>query len=138
MDTVPISTYRELTLYIKRSLSLELNCYAILYAPELTDAYIKNSNDCITDILTDYYGGYIKFGTVNMMSVFCIDETNTDFEKFINGNVRQGSRNGRLIVGVSFDEKKIYISKQVDDYGILRYKYMKKSFIKFLSRCRRR
>ncbi len=34
--------------------------------------------------------------------------------------VRQGPRNDRFIVGVSFDEK-IYISKQVDDYGILEF-----------------
>lgn len=119
----------DIVLYIRHTKIWTLDCFAIVRISELSDEIIKNANDSITEILTEYYSGKKITDTVNMISVFCVDRITTSFQKLVNGNIQQGFKNGRLPVGISFGGKQIYIAKQKDGYAIAHYKKLRKEFL---------
>ena len=120
----------EVTLYIKPSWSWELECFTIVRAPELTDKLLEgDANDCVTDILNEYYGGRVITDAVNMISVFCVDRITPSLQELVNSNIEQGFKNGRLPVGISFGGKNVYIARQIDGFAIAKYKRMRKEFI---------
>lgn len=50
-----------------------------------------------------------------------------------NGNLQQGLKNGRFIVGVSFGGKNIYMARQKDGFAITKYKRLRLEFIDIMN-----
>ena len=109
-----------------------LECFAIIRVPELSDELMDDANDKITEILTENYGkkifGYFGYN-VDMITMFCVDHITPSFKKIVNSNLEQDIKNGRMIAGVVFDEKNIYIAKQKDGFAIAKYKKLRKKFM---------
>lgn len=122
-----ILTNGEVIVYTKASKF----CFAIIRIPELSEEILEVANDNITEILTEYYGGRIT-DTVNMTSVFCVDHITPSFQNLVNSNLEQGVKNGRLVVGISFGGKKIYIARQTDGFAIYRYKQLWKKLFEIM------
>lgn len=64
-----------------------------------------------------------------MISVFCVDRVSPAFYKLVNTNMQQGIKNGRLVAGVSFGGKQIYIAKQSVDIFPQKYKELRNQFL---------
>lgn len=128
---LPILTNGEVIVYAKASKLCVLDCFAIIRIPELSEEILEVANDNITEILTEYYGGRIT-DTVNMTSVFCVDRITPSFQNLVNSNLEQGVKNGRLVVGISFGGKKIYIARQTDGFAIYRYKQLRKKLFEIM------
>lgn len=126
-----ILTNGEVIVYAKASKLWVLDCFAIIRIPELSEEILEVANDNITEILTEYYGGRIT-DTVNMTSVFCVDRITPSFQNLVDSNLEQGVKNGRLVVGISFGGKKIYIARQTDGFAIYRYKQLRKKLFEIM------
>lgn len=121
----------ELTVYARKTRLWVLDCFVIVRITELSEEIVERVNDSITDILTEYYEGEIT-DTVDMISIFCVDRITPTFRTMINNNTLQGLKNGRLLVGISFGGKKLYIAPQKGGYAILKYKRLRKEFLSML------
>lgn len=124
-----INEMQTITVYAKSGGLWVLNCVAIIRAPELNESFITNAEKAITEILMAYYGGKPITDTIHMLSVFCVDRITSTFQKLVDSPVRQGFKNGRLPVGVSFGGKNIYIAKQLGGFAVARYKRLRKTFL---------
>lgn len=124
-----ISCDGELTLYSKPIRGWTLDCFVIIRVAELSNELIELSNDSITNILTEYYGGKTITDSVNITALFCVDRITPAFQKLVNINMEQGLKNGRMLAGISFGGKNIYIAKQEGGFGIVKYKQLRREFI---------
>lgn len=111
----------------------EWNCVSILRVPELTEEWTEAANDAITDILTGESGQATIYAYVNMISIFCVDRITPTFRKMVNCNMEQGLKNGRLVAGISFGGKKIYVAKQSGGLFIAKYKKLRKRLHQILN-----
>ena len=50
----------------------------------------------------------------------------------VNCSMEQGLKNGRLVAGISFGGKRVYVAKQVGGLYISKYKKLRKSLIQIL------
>lgn len=125
-DTVSFLTDAEIRLFIKPLKLWEIECFSVIHVPELSDKEVDAANDTITDILTAYYSGKTITDTVNMTSVFCVERITPTFRKLLNSTMEQGIKNGRLLVGISFGGKNMYISRQNGGFAIGKYRRMRK------------
>ena len=110
----------------------EWNCVSILRVPELTEEWTEAANDAITDILTGESGQATIYAYVNMISIFCVDRITPAFRSMVNSNMEQGFKNGRLVVGVSFGGKRIYVARQVGGMFIVKYKKLRRELARIL------
>ena len=102
----------QITLLIQRNSTNDtLNCIAISKTDEITDSFVGQINDVITEMLMDYKQERKIRDTVNMIGIFCVDRVSNDFYKLVNSSMQQGIKNGRLVVGISFGGKQVYIAK---------------------------
>ena len=115
-------------LYLKKCNLGQLDVIAIIRINELTNERLKTANDNITRTLSNYYCEKKIIDTINIISIFCVDRITPTFKKLVDGNLRQGLKNGRLNVGISFGGKKIYVAQQRDGFAIVRYKRARKIF----------
>lgn len=111
----------------------EWNCVSVIRVPELTDELTETANNAITDILTGQSGRDVITAYVNMISIFCVDRITPTFRKMVNCNMEQGLKNGRLVAGISFGGKKIYVAKQSGGLFIAKYKKLRKRLHQILN-----
>lgn len=144
--------FEELLLHLKKSLSqhnytqvanLNLNsqnnmfvyihnktdCFVIFQTEEFDDENLNICNDRLTDILTEIYGTKRITENINVILLVCVKRVNTQFQKLVNTNMTQGFKNGRLITGISFGSKTLYIAKQKGGFAIKKYKKLKNEFL---------
>lgn len=110
----------------------EWNCVSVIRVSELTDELTEAADDAITDILTGESGRDVITAYVNMISVFCVDRITPPFRSMVNCSMEQGLKNGRLVAGISFGGKRVYVAKQVGGLYISKYKKLRKSLIQIL------
>ena len=110
----------------------EWNCVSVIRVSELTDELTEAADDTITDILTGESGRDVITAYVNMISVFCVDRITPPFRSMVNCSMEQGLKNGRLVAGISFGGKRVYVAKQVGGLYISKYKKLRKSLIQIL------
>ena len=110
----------------------EWNCVSVLRVPELTEEWTEAANDAITDILTGESGQATIYAYVNMISIFCVDRITPAFRSMVNSNMEQGFKNGRLVVGVSFGGKRIYVARQVGGLFAVKYKKVRRELARIL------
>lgn len=118
-----------LVTYIKPNGLWKESCIALVRVAELTEDNSDCANDAITESLKAYYRKEKITNTVDMITIICVDCITPTFQKLVNGNIQQGFKNGRLLVGISFGGKKIYIAKQEDGFAISKYKKLRREFI---------
>ena len=118
----------EIHMYIKPSGLWEMDCVSVIYVPELSDELLEDINDGIGDILKNYYQTENITDTIKMITIFCVERITPSFRKVVNSQATQGLKNGRLPVGISFGGRTIYISRQTGNFGIGRYRRMRRLF----------
>lgn len=74
---------------------------------------------------------------LSFTSIICVDKNSYEFQKYVNNNTRQSFDVFKLLVGISYEDSKIFISNQDDGYAISQYKKLKRFFIKMLEYCNR-
>lgn len=115
-----------------RERHLALDCFAVFSLSELTEEAGNVGNDAITLSLLHHYGYDCAeriTDHVNMTVLFCVDRVTPAFQKLMNGNIRQGFKNSRLPIGISFGSNTVYIARQKDGYAIMEYKRLRKEFL---------
>lgn len=111
----------------------ELDCFVVIRVSELTDNILEQANDKITEFFIGYYGKDHITDQISMITLVCVDRITSPFQKFVNSNIQQSLKNYRLLTGVSFGGKKLYIAKQKDGFAIRKYKKLKKNFLNMLN-----
>ncbi len=123
----------EVTLFTKpekrKHIGQMLNCFTIVRLTEATNENIEESQNTITEILQNYYGKKTLREPVDMISVICVDRVTPAFSNLVNSPVKQGFKNGRLVIGVSFGGKQIYIAPSNNGFGKDDYKRMRSHFL---------
>ncbi|MDE6752386.1 MAG: hypothetical protein K2J59_06440 [Eubacterium sp.] len=130
---VPFEPNGKTVVFIRPGGSWKIDCVALIRVKELNDEILNNANDSITEALYNYYGKREITDTVSMISVICVDRITPAFQKLMNSNVKQGFKNFRLPVGISFGGKQIYIANQKDGFAIAKYKKLRKEFMKIMN-----
>lgn len=129
-----IPSLEEVSVYIKPRTIWVTDCFSIIRFLELSEENLRDSNQQITEMLKLHFDEKEIQNTVNMISVFCVDRITPTFRKMLSSNMRQGLKNGRLVVGVSFGGKKIYIARQKNGFAITRYRKLRNLFLDVIGR----
>ena len=132
-QTYLISPFEEVRVYIKSPKLGMTDCLSLIRVPELSEENLSMANEKITETLKLHYNEKIIFNNINMISVFCVDRITPAFRKLLNSTVCQGLKNGRLVVGISFGGKNIYISRPNDGFAIVRYKKLRNFFLEVMN-----
>ena len=119
----------QFTFCIQRLMFNTINCISITKTHELTDEFVDLVNEEITDALKEYCKTETPNAYVNMISVFCVERVSPAFYKLVNSSSQQGIKNGRLIVGISFGGKQVYIAKHNGGAFPGKYNDLKKRFL---------
>lgn len=133
LKTTSLEPEGAVTVYADTLECSEWNCVSVIRVPELTDELTETANNAITDILTGESGRDVITAYVNMISIFCVDRITPTFRKMVNCNMEQGLKNGRLVAGISFGGKKIYVAKQSGGLFIAKYKKLRKRLHQILN-----
>lgn len=123
----------DMFIFTRKQKIWELDCFVVIRVSELTDNILEQANDRITEFLIEYYGKEHITDQINMITLVCVDRITSPFQKFVNSNIQQGLKNYRLLAGVSFGGKKLYVAKQKDGFAIRKYKKLKKDFLNMLN-----
>ena len=122
--TYPTHSQLELSVFIKDKPSNAF-CVSFIRIPELTNNILHIANEQITAILKSHYKVEQLTKTIDMISVFCVDRVTPTFRSILMNYSQQGIKNGRLVVGLSFGGKKLYVTHQVGWGAFKRSKIMK-------------
>lgn len=133
LKTASLELEGAVTVYADTLEGSEWNCVSVIRVPELTDELTETANNAITDIITGESGRDVITAYVNMISIFCVDRITPTFRKMVNCNMEQGLKNGRLVAGISFGGKKIYVAKQSGGLFIAKYKKLRKKLHQILN-----
>ena len=106
-----------------------LSCISIIRTPQISDDLSEQANDRITDLLKEYLHCNTIRSSVDMISIFCVDKVSPAFYSLVNDHMVQGHKNGRLVAGISFGRKRIYIGNFGDGYGKRKYQKLREQFI---------
>ena len=123
----------DMFIFTRKKKIWELDCFVVIRVSELTDDILEQANDKITEFLIGYYGKEHITDHISMITLVCVDRITSPFQKFVNSNTQQGLKNYRLLTGVSFGGKKLYVAKQEDGFAIRKYKKLKKNFLNMLN-----
>ncbi len=112
------------------SLFSALDLIMILRAEELTAQILENSTFDYTKLLESYYNETFDDIAyhINMTTIVCVDRVSSEFSKLMNGGAEQEFRTGRIIAGISFCGRGVYVAKNVGGFGITKYKKNRKEF----------
>ena len=133
LKTTSLEPEGAVTVYADTLECSEWNCVSVIRVPELTDELTETANNAITDILKGQSGRDVITAYVNMISIFCVDRITPTFREMVNCNMEQGLKNGRLVAGISFGGKKIYVAKQSGGLFIAKYKKLRKRLHQILN-----
>ena len=113
-----------------KSKALKLEIVSVIYSDELTDEIIAEVDLLITNCLKKYHRDHTLsiFYHHSLIPVFCVNRLTKDFCKLLNSDVQQNAGHSKMISGISFGEKKLYIAKQKGGLGVLNYKRYRKHF----------
>lgn len=106
-----------------------ISCISIIRTRQLSDDLSEQANDRITDLLKEYLHCNTIRSSVDMISIFCVDRVSPAFYSLVDGHMVQGFKNGRLVAGISFGGKQIYIGNFTDGYGKRKYQKLHQQFI---------
>lgn len=118
-----------LSLFVQPQSRDPFSCIIIVKTHELSDTIIETVNDNITEHLKEYLNCNTIRTNVDMTSVFCVDKVSPALYGIVNGHMWQGLKQGRLVVGISFGGKRMYVGKFADGYGKWKYKKLREQFI---------
>ena len=110
----------------------KMDCFIVIRVLELDDDIIDQANSQVTDFMIQYYGEKRITDWISAIVLVCVDRITPSFHKFVNSNMQQGIKNYRLITGFSLGCMTLYVAKQKDGYAIMKYKKLKKEFLKML------
>ena len=69
---------------------------------------------------------------INVFYVICVDKSSKYFTSYTERNVYQYYKRYNLPVGVSFKTNKIYIASQIEGFAPLKYRKLRKMFMKYI------
>ena len=127
--TMPISSNGEITVYLKPAIIKDSCYFAIVRVSELSDELTEEFYTNMDKILADFQDGKSIMGSVDVISLYCVDRITPAFQKLVNTNLQQGLKNGRFIAGISFGGNNVYLAKQEDGFAIMKYKQLREEFI---------
>lgn len=116
----------ELMIYVHPGRLWELDCIAVIRAPQIVNELLAESNATITETLKSHLNKTYITETVNIISLFCVDRLTPTLRNLVNSPIRQGLKNGRLPIGISFGSNTIYIPKHGSGFLIGRYYRLKR------------
>lgn len=129
IHSAPEEPYYSFSMYIQAQSRDPLSCIIIVRTHELRDSIVDNVNNAITDLLKRYLDCKTIRTSVDVISVFCVDKVSPAFYGLVNCHMEQGLKNGRLVVGISFGGKRLYLGNFGDGFGKMKYQKLRKQFV---------
>ncbi len=115
---------------INKNISIN-NIILIIRTNEFSyDAYKNYFKYCLNYIVEKEE--YILKKNTNLMHIICVDKVNDNFKKITERNVEQGYGRFNLPVGISFDNRTVYIATQKGGFFIARYNKLVKMFKEYI------
>ena len=104
----------------------EKDCIAVIRTEQLSDGQMKILEDTTTKVLGQ------QFGTINFTSIICVDRITPTFERYISTPAVQMLNSSRFKGGISFGDKKCYMTNADKEIGLIRYNRLKKLFLSLI------
>lgn len=132
-ETILLAEEGSINIFTRKTKSYGMSAYTILRVSNLTEKILEEADEKIDGFLEQYYGKKRITDRIEMTLIPCVDRVGSSFYHLVDVNLEQEIKKTRLIVGVSFGGKKIYIATQKDGMSLSRYKRMKKEFIELMN-----
>lgn len=123
----------EMYLFAKPHNILNSNLLLIIRTDELTEEIIEKSNESFRTLILSYYNKDCSeiSNHTTIMTMVCVNRITNYFPKVFNSNLafQQDFSIYRLIAGLSFGGKKLYIAKQKSGLAVAKFNKNKKDFL---------
>ncbi len=118
------------SLYVQTQSKDPLSCIVITKTHELTEALMDSVNDWITEQLKEYLHCKTIRRSVDMTIVLCIEKLSSAFNDLVNRHMEQRFKLGRLVVGITFGGKRVYVGNFKEGYGKWKYQELRERFLR--------
>ena len=122
----------EISMYFNNQHLNLLKAVALIRVSEVTEELIDKFDEEISNFFCDYYENEETHDYIDLIIILCVDRITPVFHKYVNSNLQQEYKKGKLLVGISFGGKNIYISNPKGSFAYKKYKYLQKEFFELL------
>lgn len=121
-----------LTLYLSKKVKGVLRLILVVKTDEATDEKMEESVDDYIKCIEEYYKKSIKeiAPRLSIITFLCVDRITYTFQRLVNLPPEQDFDVSRLIAGVSFGGKGVYLAKPANIFAYFKYKQLYRHFIK--------
>lgn len=99
--------------------------FALIKTEILSDTVIEELNEIYQKKIQNKLKGNIAMSPVFFVYLICVQKASQEFKSLIGNEIIQKKDKYCLPTGIVFDEKKLYIAGQKDEYGQAEYQYLK-------------
>ena len=128
-----IKEFKESELYFRKSKEFLKSKLDIVLFIKLDSLEKNNIDDKILSFLEEKYPEQ-PANLVTFTTILCVDKVTNSFNNYITTNTKQAFSLIKLYIGVSFEDKNLYIVTQKDGPSIDKYRKLKNRFIKSLDK----
>ena len=122
---------KEIQVFIEKNRS-KINCVRVIKTDELTDDFFEFCEKRFFEFLYDDYFKAKSFTEeMTSMVLICVNKTTPAFNRYVS-YIWQEFGNYILPAGISFSRNTLYVAVQTDGNGILKFKKIKKEFLKLM------
>ncbi len=121
----------DILIYIKNLTLSSIEMVSIIYKKEFKNIDLDELDEQLNYFFNKYSENKI-IRYVYFVPIIIVEESNEEFKKYMNSPLIQEINKFRLPVGIALKENKMYIANQSNEFGILKYKKLKKRFMKII------
>ncbi len=122
-------TNYSLSMYIYPQSRDPLAVITVIKTDALRESICESEADKETDLVKEYLNCRTIRNSINEIKIYCVDKISPYFHTLLDSHMWQDYKLGRLVVGISLDERRIYVGNFADGYGIWLYKKLREQFI---------
>ena len=130
--TVAISDGCEITIFFGSARFSHLDCFVLIHSQEFLAEWENPIQEALSQEIHQLFSKKILIPSINLTALFCLDHSSADFRKRINHNTQQYRQFSQFFAGFVFEEETLYIARQVDGFAPLKYKKLRKKFLKMI------
>lgn len=130
--TVAISDGCEIAIFFGSARFSHLDCFVLIHSQEFLAEWENPIQDTLSQEIHQLFGRELFTPHINIIFLFCSDRSSADYQNLFNLNTQQYPQLSQFFAGVVFEEETLYIARQVDGFAPLKYKKLRKKFLKMI------
>ena len=132
LQYIAVAKHESYNLYIYAKICerASMEVLQIIETDEFTDQILEDSMEEYVENIERFYNQKLNrlAQHTTIMTIVCVNRITKDFRKLVNTCIDQDMRTGRLVAGISFGGRLLFVAKQKGGFAIMKYKKYRENF----------